>query len=85
MSKLKFDRLISLSIQSRESTKVPNGELWRVSLYVPDVRSIYINDSGKLGETSNELAFSEGTIIKNMNSNFSMEIGGIAFKVVENV
>ena len=83
MSKLEFDRLISLSIQKGERVIVPKGEFWEWT-WDAGSGSVYLNSS-TVGYYSVRCV--EGAIIRpsNLNSGASVNIQGIAFKVVENV
>lgn len=84
MNKLKFDRLINLKLQNRESIKVPKGELWRGSVYgIKSTDSLNVNEVS-MRESNNSLNCVEEAVLRWSGSS-GATIQGIAFKVVENV
>ena len=88
MSKLKFDRLLNLKIESGEATIVPKGELWRGRVYgVSSISSFKVNGES-MNESNNVINCVEGaglSAYSGHTSGVSVTLQGIAFKVVENV
>lgn len=83
MSKLKFDRLINLSMSKGEAITIPKDEIWKGRFYgVNDYAVLYVNGQ-KVLESDQELNCIEGATLRLSESNVTIQ--GIAFKVVENV
>lgn len=78
MAKLKFDRLINISLESIESVTVPKDELWRVSAFT---NSNGAEMNGKSGYVDKDIfLMSSGCKLK---PSMNMVIQGMAFKAVE--
>lgn len=88
MSKLKFDRLLNLKVESGEVTIVPKGELWRGRVYGVNSISAFNVNGESMSESNNSLSCVEGAVLSayaGHTSSASVTLQGIAFKVVENV
>lgn len=80
--KLKFDRLINLKLFSSNSVTVPNGELWRISMYMDALNVVEIEDNSLDYSPNIQTGFvSAGTKISAYKG--APGIKGIAFKVVK--
>lgn len=80
--KLKFDRLIRFEPGRYENVIVPDGEIWKISIYQEPGSYIYINGNTPSTETVHTGFVVAGVKIgKSEKGNSS--VYGIAFKVVE--
>lgn len=83
MAKLKFDRLINLRLNDKETIVVPKNEYWKVQMqignYSFEVEGIQSN------KKLDNYTVVEDMIIKNVAgySNYPLSIRGIAFKQVQ--
>ncbi|MFR7349449.1 hypothetical protein [Peptoniphilus sp.] len=88
MNKLKFDRLLNLKVNSKETAKVPKGELWIGKVYgLSSIAGFSINGRA-IGESNNSFNCVEGAMLRataGYTSGEEVVLQGIAFKVVENV
>lgn len=82
MAKLKFDRLIDVSLGGNETTAVPKNELWKGIAYGQSSSlDLMINGMIDVPQGSSIIAVG-GSYFK---ARTDIRIQGIAFKVVENV
>lgn len=87
MAKLKFDRSINLKLKGLESTKIPQGEVWRVEVggYKMDVNGVSLLPA--LNNKSNSIqgmTLGGGTEFKSKADNDGLGgfITGVAFKII---
>lgn len=78
--RLKFSRLINITLKDRQTVTIPNGELWKYSAYTDSRGKILINDT-ELSDDHISGWVSEGS--KFTGYSYPLQIQGIAFKVVE--
>lgn len=80
--RLKLDRLINIKLKRNETITVPNGELWKVTMYMSPNNTFKI-EGNPLGYDPNALTglVSAGTTITGYEG--APTIKGIAFKVVK--
>lgn len=83
MTKLKFDRLINLKLKADEKIVIPQGELWKVSLYQDANRKLNVNEVSPGYENIQNGLIVQGSEIKSIRNGATIQ--GIVFKVVENV
>ena len=80
MAKLKFNRLINVTLQPNQTTTIPKNEVWRFSAYNASRSYVVINGT-ELDVKSLNGWISEGATFKG--HSYPLQIEGIAFKVVE--
>lgn len=80
MAKIKFDRLINITLNSSSSTIVPTDEVWRVTMFGSSITPYINGDSFKKPDYN--VLVSSGAKLE-LRGGSSMTIQGIAFKVVK--
>lgn len=78
--RLKFDRLINITIESRNTMTVPEGELWRYSIAVGGYTNFKINNT-QLSEGLYNGQASGGCRLEV--DGYSVAVQAIVFKVVK--
>lgn len=80
MKKLVFDRALSINVKDRYSVTVPKSELWRITT----TDEIRCNDRPTLSTATHHLVGENANLMYYGSSSMgSVEIVGIAFKIVE--
>lgn len=82
MARLKLDRLVNLNLKSDQILKIPQGEIWKISVYQELNSQFKINNTIPGYEIVQNGFVVEGTEIKRAKGNYGT-IQGIAFKVVQ--
>lgn len=84
MARLKFDRLLALSLSSGETFTVPKGEFWKGACYGLIGTNFGLRISlpnGSVEVKGSKFEFIEDTVLKG-NGTGKVALQGIAFKVV---
>lgn len=78
--RLKFDRLINITLRENQTITVPKNELWKFTGY-KDTRDYFVINGTNVSTEYLNGCVVEGATFKG--HNYSQQIQGIAFKVVE--